>query len=93
MCFWYFELVEENGEKICKIYVDFFEENDLEKVIKQNYDNIFRVIRECISCNFNNIDVFLSMLCYEVKQFEKIEIVLDECEVLFLNKKYKVVMF
>lgn len=93
MCFWYFELVEENGGKICKIYVDFLDENDLEKVIKQNYDNIFRVIRECISCNFNNIDVFLSMLCYEVKQFEKIEIVLDECEVLFLNKKYKVVMF
>lgn len=73
---------------MCKIYVDFFKENDIEKVVKWNYYNIFRVIRECIGCNFNNIDVFMSMFCYEVNQFERIEIILDDYEVLFLNKKY-----
>lgn len=66
-CFWYFEVVEENGEKMCKIYVDFFEENDIEKVVKQNYYNIFIVIKKCIGCDFNNINVFLSMICFEVK--------------------------
>lgn len=86
-CLNYFDLIEENGRKICLIYVNFFEENDVEKVIKNNYDFIFRVIRECISCNFYNIEVYLSMICVDVKIFGDIEVFLDSRCILFLNKK------
>lgn len=83
-CFYF---IWENGEKICLIYVNFFEENDVEKIIKQNYDFIFSVIRECMSCNFYIVDFLLSMICVEVKYFEKIEFLFNSCYILFLNKK------
>lgn len=91
MCFWYFESAEENGEKTCKIYADFLKENDTEKVVKRNYYNISRAIRECTGCNFNNTDALMSMLCHEVNQPERIETILDDYEVPSLNKKYRLV--
>uniref|UniRef100_A0A8W8HXQ4 Sacsin n=1 Tax=Magallana gigas TaxID=29159 RepID=A0A8W8HXQ4_MAGGI len=90
-CFWYFEAAEENGEKTFKIYADFLEENDTEKVVKQNYYNISTAIKKCTGCDFNNTNALLSMICLEVKQPERIETILDDHEVPSLNKKYQLV--
>lgn len=48
---------------MCLIYVNFFEFNDVGEVILDNYDYIFRVICECISCSFIIIGFLLSMIC------------------------------
>lgn len=82
-----FHLTWENGEKTCLIYANFFEENDAEKIIKQNYDFISSAIRECTSCNFHTADPLLSMICAEVKNPEKIESLLNSRHILSLNKK------
>lgn len=73
---------------MCLIYVNFFEVNDVGEVILENYDYIFRVISECISCNFNVIGLLLSMICVKVKFFGVIEYLLDNCYVLFFNMNY-----
>lgn len=81
----YFNCKEEDGCLKCMIYINIDEENDVEKIIKNNLDNICRVIRKCMDCNFNKIIVDLIMICLNLKSCVKIEILLDEKNVFFLN--------
>lgn len=67
------------------IYINIDEENDVKKIIENNLDNICRVIRKCIDCNFNKIIVDLIMICLNLKSCVKIEILLDEKNVFFLD--------
>lgn len=67
------------------IYINIDEENDVKKIIENNLDNICRVIRKCMDCNFNKIIVDLIMICLNLKSCVKIEILLDEKNVFFLD--------
>lgn len=67
------------------IYINIDEENDVKKIIENNLDNICRVIIKCMDCNFNKIIVDLIMICLNLKSCVKIEILLDEKNVFFLD--------